>query len=101
MNSKRHKNTAEEKKKMSSSKLCLFFFIFGLLLTIYCQHTEGQLLGIRWGRNYYDPDVTREEYKGNLWESMKRRFSQQDENDMTQADRDIGRATTSQALEYE
>ena len=61
---------------VSSNKLVLLCLISGLLLSILSRSAGGQLLGIRWGRNYQDDDVTREVHKRKLWESMTdRKFS--------------------------
>ncbi|KAK2563754.1 hypothetical protein P5673_012742 [Acropora cervicornis] len=61
---------------VSSNKLVLLCLIFGLLLSTLSRPAGGQLLGIRWGRNYQDNDVNREVHKPKLWESMtERRFS--------------------------
>lgn len=63
---------------VSSNKLALLCLIFGLLLSTLSRPAGGQLLGIRWGRNYQNNDVnrTREVHKPKLWESMtERKFS--------------------------
>lgn len=61
---------------VSSNKLVLLCLIFGLLLSTLSRPAGGQLLGIRWGRNYQDNDVNREVHKPKLWESMtERKFS--------------------------
>lgn len=61
---------------VSSNKLVLLCLIFGLLLSTLSRPAGGQLLGIRWGRNYQDDDGNREVHKPKLWESMtERKFS--------------------------
>ena len=61
-----------------SNKITLLLVISCFLLSMYSQsvHGQGKLPGIRWGRSFQGHDVTRNEYKGKLWELMKRRFSQ-------------------------
>lgn len=58
---------------VSSNKLVLLCLIFGLLLSTLSRPAGGQLLGIRWGRNYQDNDVNHEVHKPKLWESMTER----------------------------
>lgn len=44
------------------------------------QSVEGQLPGIRWGRNLQGDELARKEYTGKLWELMKRRYTKHHEN---------------------
>ena len=69
-----------------SNKLVLLFVISCGLLSLSSQNAEGQQLpGIRWGRDFQNDDVTREEYKGKLWRLIKRRFNQHELNSKSNA----------------
>ena len=50
------------------------------------QSVEGQLPGIRWGRNLQGDELARKEYTGKLWELMKRRYTKHHENSKLKQD---------------
>lgn len=69
-----------------SNKFVLLFAISCVILSMCSQSVEGQLPGIRWGRNLQGDELARKEYTGKLWELMKRRYTKHHENSKLKQD---------------
>lgn len=69
-----------------SNKFVLLFAISCVILSMCSQSVEGQLPGIRWGRNLQGDELVHKEYSGKLWELMKRRYTKHHENSKLKQD---------------